>query len=108
MPQGVVTFLQTVTGLWDGLIFATASTPLLPAVDSQRKAVAVVLGAAGTVFGAGVGFALLLMSFVGLPEKVAALEHRMDRVAVDICVIRSAVDGSDPLICFLPEFNPDP
>lgn len=97
MPARIWEVMQTTVALWDGLVTATAATPLLPFVDDVRKATVLILAGVALVFSAGVGFS----SWLGIPSQVRVLSERMERVELDICALRLHLEGGDPITCLV-------
>jgi hypothetical protein len=101
MPQILSNAVSLIVDLYDSMITSIAAAPILGLHRSTFKATALVIGAASTLFSAGAGFAMFLVSYSGLPDRVSALEANVERVAQDACVIRARVEATDPVRCFL-------
>jgi hypothetical protein len=97
MPQKVFDFMATTVALWDGLVAATAATPILPFVDDVRKASILIIAGVALVFSAGVGFS----SWLGIPSTVRVLDQRMERVELDLCALRVNLEGGNPISCLV-------
>jgi hypothetical protein len=111
MSHRIIEALNATVSLWDGLVTATAATPLLPRVDSTGKAVALILGAGVTVFGAGAGTMGAVATIKGTPARLTELEARqiifetevlreIRYIRQEVCDLRAKAVGEDPVLCF--------
>lgn len=101
MPQHLTSAVGLLVDSWDAIVTSVAGAPVFGLQKSTAKATMIVVAGAGTIFSAGVGFAMFLMTYSGLPDRVTALESHVQRVAQDVCVIRSRVEGVDAIRCFI-------
>jgi hypothetical protein len=92
-------FAHLIGELYDGLLLATASSPLLPQINSTAKAARLLVAISATIFLAGFGSSMAINGYLGLPGRVAQLESTMYIIAQDICVIRAATENLDAVQC---------
>jgi hypothetical protein len=85
--------------MYDGLLVATAATPLLPQIDSTAKAGRLIITIGVTIFLAGAGTSMAVGGYLGLPARVSAMERMMYLMAQDLCVIRAATEQLDAVQC---------
>jgi hypothetical protein len=81
---------------WDAMVASLAS---ITGIAADAKAAWTLVGFAVTIFLAGIGVATGWQMYLGLPNRVETVEETMKQISQDLCVIRGAIEGIDPIRC---------
>jgi hypothetical protein len=81
---------------WDSLVASFAG---LWGFASEAKATRTLVLFGATIFLAGVGLSAAWQVYLGLPARVQVMESTIKQMSQDLCVIRGAIEGIDPIRC---------
>jgi uncharacterized transporter YbjL len=76
-----------------------ASAGAILGLTSEVKASRTLIAFGVTIFLAGVGLSAAWQVYLGLPARVEVMESTIKQMGQDLCVIRGAIEGIDPIRC---------
>jgi len=96
MHERIALLSQAASMSYDAM---AASLGSMLGLSSEVSASRTLIAFAVTLFLAGVGVSAAWQVYLGLPSRVEALEDTLRHMSQDLCVIRGAIEGIDPIRC---------
>jgi hypothetical protein len=96
MNERIAILSQAASMSYDAM---AASLGAMLSMTSEIKASRMLFAFGVTIFLAGVGVSAAWQVYLGLPSRVEALENTLRHMSQDLCVIRGAIEGIDPIRC---------
>jgi predicted dinucleotide-utilizing enzyme len=96
MPDKFLLLSEAANTSWDYLV---ASAGAILGLTSEVKASRTLIAFGVTIFLAGVGLSAAWQVYLGLPARVEVMESTIKQMGQDLCVIRGAIEGIDPIRC---------
>jgi hypothetical protein len=96
MHDRIQLLTDAATMSWDHMVATLAG---ITGIAADAKAAWTLIGFAVTIFLAGIGVATGWQMYLGLPNRVDTMESTIKQMSQDLCVIRGAIEGIDPIRC---------